>query len=280
MTRAWLSFRLLRPAGMNHDDHTARAISDVVPALVRHLRSADADGRWQFRHTGERDCDLEISFHSTPAVIEELEHRLRLQSSKHDWPVSLVPALRRPGPRDGAAESSLAAQLSAASSDFALELLADGGLAPDDHLNAAALNLRFLSGLLPAADRASFLFHGWQHWSRSLTPAQRIELGEQAAKEAEHIMRTTEQSVTQAHWLDPWQRYFRALESILDSQSSAAGTPINYLLFEHAHLTHNRLGVPAGVEAVAARALRTALTAQPGEPPSLLLQVAPASQPA
>lgn len=264
MTRDWMSFQLLHPTWLNTDEHSARAITDVVPALVRHLRSADAGGRWHFRRGGAAG-HVEVWFHTTSTVIDELEHRLRQQSRQHDWPVLVAPrAAELP---DGAGSSALSAPLSALSSDFALDLLADGALPAEDQVVAAAINLRFLTEQLPVAARAPFLFHGWQHWSAGLTPAQRVELGEQAHKEAEDLLRATEEAVDRAHWRQPWQRYFAGLAAAV----AAHGTPehTTYALFEHAQATHNRLGIGAAAESVAARALRTALSRHAGAVPSL-----------
>ena len=256
MERDWLSFRLLRPAGFDHDDHTARAVADVVPALVRHMRSADAEGRWHLGRTGgEPHGCLEVSFHSTPAVIDELEHRLHAQSAKHDWPMSLIPTA--PAGSRFRAGSDVAAHLAAASSDFALDLLASG-LTERDHLPAAVLHLRFVSDLLPAAERTAFLFHGWQLWSRPLSPDQRMDLVEQSGQLG-HLTGLLAPTQWRADWREPWARHLRVLSSIVDTHAAAVGGALTYLLFEHAHLTHNRLGIPVAVEAVAARALRTAL---------------------
>ncbi len=267
MTRTQLSFRLLTQASMKHSDHANRAMTEVVPALVSHLRSADAEGHWHFRREGGTlDAEVEVCFHATPSVIDELEHQLRLQIRQHDWPMHL------PGPRhssaapgsSGAASQapSVADRLSACSSDFALNVLANGGLAAAERLCAAAANLRFVTEIMPGAakpaERAAFLFLGWQQWSRELSPAKRLALGGQACEVAPAILSQAAETIADSRWNGLWQDYFAAVESILASGQSP-GLPVRYVLFEHAHLTHNRLGIPAATEALAARALREAL---------------------
>jgi hypothetical protein len=178
MERDWLSFRLLRPAVSEHDEHDVSAAVGVVPALVGLMRSTDPGGSWRLgRAGGEAHGCIEVSFHSTGAVLDELKRLLPMSSTEHGWSSSVIPT----PPVGGRfpAGSDLGAALAAASSEFALDLLASG-LTERDHLPAAALHLRVVSDLLPTGERSAFLFHGWQLWSRSLSPGQRVSLVEQS----------------------------------------------------------------------------------------------------
>ena len=281
MSRDWLSFRLPRLDGPFTDDHAARAMTDVVPALVRHLRAADSAGRWHFRRTDEGTSgELQISFLATPVVLGELEYRLRVHADRQGWPAVVVPPPARPGPGDPGTEPELGDHLSAISSDFAMELLGLG-FDPADQFRAAAFNLRFICGFLPEKQQLPFLFHGWQHWSRALTPAHRVELGERAAVESVHILRISAPDELRGHWREPWNRYFDAVTASVSTHAAAPNSALAYVLFEHAHLTHNRLGVAPSAEAAAARALRTALAgrhdSQPVTPPPARLTAANAA---
>lgn len=260
MTRASLSFRVSQPSATNNgDDRAARAVYNVVQPLFHYFSSADADGWWYFQHVAPPGRDLEVWFHSTPAVIAELERRLLGQVAKHDRLVTLH--LGRPDPPGGqeAQPPGLAERLATASSSFALELLGGGDLDAAAQLDVTALHLHFLTEALPAAERPAFLFFCWHHWTRRLAPQRRIELAEQAEKHAPDLLRRVPEPALPPEWEPAWQRYVGALKALLQSRPADDGTPLNYLLFRHAHLTHNRLGIPVATEAMAARALRIAL---------------------
>ncbi|WP_155375125.1 hypothetical protein [Catellatospora vulcania] len=164
---------------------------------------------------------------------------------RHDWPASATPPVAHPGPAGTTG-------LSAASHHLALDLLATG-LPAAEHLRAAATHLYLLADLLRADIRAAFLFTGWQRWSAGLTPAARVALGELAQQEAVHLLR----SVAQASGHTPWQRHGERLRTAATELRDEPQLP--YLLFDHAQSTHERLGIDAATQAVAARALRTAL---------------------
>lgn len=257
MTREWFSFRLPRPTWSDHQEYPAQAISDVVPALVRHLRTADPEGRWHFRrHPAPPGEVLDVWFHTAPAVGDELAHRLQVQAARHDWPASPVRS-RAGSPATGPDRTSgLLADLSVLSSDLALDLLGDGDLGPVAQLDAATRHLRFLSGLMPDRDRPAFLFLCWQHWSRELTADQRVELVRQADQQAAELLHP---AAGTDRWQHRWDRYFDEFNALLQGEAGDPDLPVNYVLFDHAHLTHNRLGIMAGTEALAARAVRAAL---------------------
>jgi hypothetical protein len=246
MTREWFSFRLPRPTWSDHQ-YPAQAISDVVPALVRHLRTVDPEGRWQFRrHPGPPGEELDVWFHTSPTVGDELAHQLHVQAARHDWPASPVRS------RPDAPATGLLADLSMLSSDLALDLLADGDLGRAAQLDATSRHLRFLTGLMPHCDRPAFLFLCWQQWSRELAPYERVELVRQAA---EPLYRAAGTDRCQ----HGWDRYFDEFSAALQGDSADPDLPVKYVLFDHAHLTHHRLGIAAGTEALAARVLRAAL---------------------
>jgi hypothetical protein len=257
MTREWFSSRLPRPAWSEQQEYPAQAILDVVPALVRHLRTADPEGRWHFwRHPEPPGEVLDVWFHTTPAVGDELAYRLHVQVTRHGWSADPV-WNRASAPASGAHRTTgLLADLSVLSCDFALDLLGDGDLDSAAQLDAATRHLRFLSGLMPPADRPAFLFLCWQHWSRELTADQRVERGRQADQLAMELLH---RAAGTAPWQQRWDRYFDEFCAVLQGDSGDPDQPVKYVLFDHAHLTHNRLGIAADTEALAARAVRTAL---------------------
>ena len=138
--------------------------------------------------------------------------------------------------RPGAAPGDL--PVHHASSELALALRAH------DVENLLVGHLAEVTAGLTTGDRAAFLFHCWQLCSAELEPADRVRLARRAdvlAKEA------TTQTAIPPHALAAWHRYLTALR---------ASYTTNYSLFRHSQLTHERLGVPAADQALAARVLR------------------------
>ena len=247
MSRGWTYFRI---PGTNPGMPTEQAISEVVPPLVEHLHAADPDGRWFFQRPAAEQA-FGIGFHATEPVLDELERLIEVESTKHDLP-ALAQYL------DGRS-AEIARELSSASSEFALDLLRLADL-DDAHeqLATAVRHLCCLVGLTPESDRHSFLFLSWEQAAGRLLPEQRLAVARRAEGEATPIVRdaagtadVTEERV--------WQRYLATVREITDECRTDGELPTNYLLFEHTHLTHDRLGIPAETEALAAQVTRTAL---------------------
>ncbi|HEX5401275.1 MAG TPA: lantibiotic dehydratase C-terminal domain-containing protein [Pseudonocardiaceae bacterium] len=236
---------------------TEQAISDLVPPLVDHLRAADPDGRWFFQRTpGKAERTLGICFHSTEPVLGELEHLVEVESAKHDWAVGMLRAESAPMHDLDGPCGEFARDLSAASSDFALDLLRNSDLGDsDEQLSTTVRHLGCLVGMTPETDRNSFLFSCWQQAASGLEPAQRIELSRQADEQAARIVRAATADADSRLW----DRYLHAVRGITAECRRREDLPTNYLLFDHAHLTHSRLGIPPATEALAARVTRTAL---------------------
>lgn len=153
--------------------------------------------------------------------------------------------------------SEPARKLSAVSSEFALTALTDGGLPESRWLPLAVAHMRQVSGLIPDTDRGGFLFSCWTDWTYGTTPEQRVALAEWVA-----ALSTTPEWSAEMGWSAElraaWRRYLDTLR-VTAIDPDAAGSPINYLLFEHAHLLHNRLGISRGSEALAARIVRSSV---------------------
>jgi len=126
------------------------------------------------------------------------------------------------------------------------DLLNSGRLDDVTKLDLAILQLRFIAEAMPMADRQPFLFQCWHHWSRGLTPTERIDLAEQAEKSALEV------PVRIADLLrrPSLRRYSETMKKLL------ADGPANYTLFDYAQRAHDKLGVPVSIAALAARIVR------------------------
>lgn len=252
MTPYCLRCRLSGPPQADKDDKT-QLLSDVLPGLVRYFRSADPGGRWFFQRFHNH---LELWFCSATAVRHELELRLAAECARRGWPM----AMDHCGPQSECYAGTCDAELSLASSELALDLLNAGELREDAQLAMAVRHLRYIVELIPGGDRAAFLFFYWTYWASGMSPGQRIDLAKRADRESELILRAATDIQLLANTGDSWQRYLWAIRKAALARRPADGIPANYLLFKHAHLTHNRLGIGAAEEALAARVLRTMLS--------------------
>ena len=266
MSPALLRVRLLAPPGTGRHLQPGRSIAELAPALVCRLRSMDADAGWHFRYISDPQASFELCFRSHPAAIATVEASLQRRCAargwklcERDWDTSGAPWWPATGVSH--AETKLAEALSVLSSDLAIELLAIGAFDAEEHVNVAALYLRLLIELVPPANRLAFLFQGWQHWGRSLTPSVRVDLGKQADEIAPAILENTTQLATVSGLSSLWGWHARALHARWEEYVATDEAPRPYTLFEHAHLTHNRLAIPVEAEITAAQALRSALSA-------------------
>lgn len=251
MTPNWLRCRLPEPLQSEHD-HKTQILSDVLPGLVRYFRSADPGGRWFFQRFHNH---LELWFCSAAAVRHELERRLAAEFSRHGWPMIMdcyeSPSAHYIGTRD--------AELSSASSELALDLLNAGELRGDAQLTMAVQHLCHIVELIPGGDRTAFLFFYWTYWANGMSPGQRIDLATRADRDYELILRAAAKTQLLSNTEVSWQRYLWVVRETILTRRPNDDIPANYLLFKHAHLTNNRLGIGVATEALAARALRTTL---------------------
>jgi hypothetical protein len=271
VTRNWLFARLLKPIWMDHEDNPMRGLSVMVSALVEHLRSVDAESLWAFQRLDDHfGPNLGLWLYSRSDVLCELDRRLQVEAVKHDWPIVSEDYEPQVSKYLSSQALEVAAALSSASSDFALDLLHDGELLGDVKLATAVLHLGQLVELIPDRDRAAFLFHCWQYRTTGLLPSKRIELAIQAERQNEKILRTAADIRWDRTLIDSWEHYMKAIRAIIMDHSSNTGAPASYLLFDNAHLTHKRLGIGVAVEALAARIVRGALTAGRSVPRPLI----------
>ncbi|MCJ1678331.1 hypothetical protein MTF65_13430 [Streptomyces sp. APSN-46.1] len=257
MSRDWLFVRIPNPLRNNqNEDHSSRVLSTAVADLAGHLRLADPEGNWQFRRPDRSaGSNLGLWFHSTHEVLEELERRLRAHTAAHNWPV-ITDRYDPPTAKYRTSQTiRLADRLATESSEFALRLLQDGGPRPEERLPLATLHLWHLCALMAPADRAAFLFHFWQFGTDDLGPAGRVQLAAEADGYAATLLSSPPEVDGQV-----WERYVPAVRSVIGGRQDT-GVPVNYLLYDHAQLTHDRLGIPTATAALGARALRGVLAA-------------------
>ncbi len=259
LERSWLFARLAVPAGGCPDARTAELVGTVVAGLVAAARRADPGSGWFYDRLGPTGVPvapagfaagprLRLGICATEAGLDAIRAGLRA----YDRGFSLVDeahAVRDPA-RGG--------PLAQAGSDLALALLAgDGPWLPGAELPLAVAHLRHLAGLLPAADRAAFLFLHWQDRGAALTGAHRRELAAQAAAGADKIVLAAGDLPPGGAAGAAWRRYLDRVADVAGRDHPDA--PRGFLLAHHAQLSHDRWGIAPDVDALAALALRLTL---------------------
>ncbi|WP_051735616.1 lantibiotic dehydratase C-terminal domain-containing protein [Streptomyces sp. NRRL B-3229] len=256
MNRQWLFVRLPNPMRSRPEQHAVRVVTTMVGELVDHLRTQDPDAQWEFRRPDATGGpDLGLWFHSAEPVLKELERRLLARSSAHNWPMITCTYAPETVKYHSPGTLRTAHRLATESSSFALELLLDGGGDPAQRQWLALAHLWQITALVPERERAAFLFHLWQFGTDGLDPAERARLAAEADAPA-----GVPDGVCVPGDVALWDRYLSAVRAV-----AAAGRedviPVNFLLYDHVLLTHERLGIPARTGARAARTVRSALAA-------------------
>ncbi|KUO23038.1 lantibiotic dehydratase C-terminal domain-containing protein [Streptomyces dysideae] len=256
MNRQWLFVRLPNPMRSRPENHAARVVSTLVTELVGRLRTQDPEALWQFRGPGAGgEPDLGLWFHSAEPVLKDLERRLLARTSAYNWPMITSTYLPETAKYRTPGTLRMAHRLATESSSFALELLRDGGLGPTDRQWLAVAHLSRVSTLVPERERAAFLFHFWQFGTAGLAPADRLELAAEADARAAAPVDACVPGDAEL-----WDGYLSSVRAAV-ATGRDDGMPVNFLLYDHVLLTHERLGVPARTEARAARTVRSALAA-------------------
>lgn len=254
MNRQWLCVRLPNPMRSRPENHADRVVATMVGELVGHLRTQDPDALWEFRRPDPGgEPDLGLWFHSAEPVLRDLERRLLARTSAYNWPMITGTYAPETAKYHTPGTLRLAHRLATESSSFALELLRDGALSAAERESLAVAHLWRTSTLVPERERSAFLFHFWQFGAAALSPAERARL----AADADAAL--PDDACVPG---DPtlWHRYLSAVRGAVDT-GREDGVPVNFLLYDHVLLTHERLGMPARAAARAARTLRGALAA-------------------
>ncbi|MHA4818918.1 lantibiotic dehydratase C-terminal domain-containing protein [Streptomyces aculeolatus] len=239
----------------------------VAPGEIRRLRAADPGAAWGFsrpaRASGTHPIrDLELWFRARTDVLADVNRRLHAAAAGHGQP-AVTEDYAPPTAKYRSERTLRAAQrLATVSSDFALALLAAGRPRPAERLPLAAAHLRRVSALTTGDARAALLFHLWQYATDGLAPEHRLRLTAEAEAQARDF----------GNGHAPWDTH--DLAEYADAVAHAAGrpgdgegpggdgVPVNFLLFDHAWLTHERLGISSATTALAAVAVRSALAAE------------------
>ncbi|MFF4754508.1 lantibiotic dehydratase C-terminal domain-containing protein [Streptomyces sp. NPDC002514] len=280
MTRNWLFVRLLEhPASAPGAERAL--FPSLVSELVDQVRSADTDARWYFEPLeGRPGPHLGLWLFSRPGILQDARRDLDRAAAERGRSVvwdHYEPPMSKYLDH---ATVDLAARLATASSDLTLGLLrarsACGPLESVSGISVPFLHLAQLTELLAPEEGVPFLFQCWQHWSNELPAQRRAELSVLRRPALERALRQLAGlRWAGAEYAGHWERYALTVRSLVEGCTTTA--PVSYLLFDHAHLTHRRLGVDVADEALAAHALRTALrtgVALP-EPVSALLARTP-----
>ncbi len=251
MERSWLFAHLAVPEGGCAEARTAELVGGVVADLVAAVRRVDPDAHWFFdRLDSPSGPRLRVGLRAAGAALDTVRRRYPAASFATD-----AYAVR---------DAARGGRLAYAGSDLALTLLGgDAGWLAGIELPLAVAHLRHLVDLLPAADRLGFLFLHWQDRGRSLTGAQRRDLAAQADADAEKIVLAAGELPLAGAAAVAWQRYLDRVAEVVRQEHRA---PRGFLLAQHAQLTHQRWGIDAAVDALAAMALRLALLRDPPPP--------------
>ncbi|MDJ0346729.1 hypothetical protein QMK19_37505 [Streptomyces sp. H10-C2] len=236
-------------------------VPSTLPELVRGFRRADADSRWFFHRIDQPAAPgLALWFGGGTRVLREIEERIQGECAAPGRPIEFEHFPQMVTQHPHACDIEFTDDLATASSDLALELMQGSGYTPDEQLALAILHLRHLVALVPERERRAFLFQCWQNWTEGLTPDQRTELSGQAELEESAALLAVLAPPMRNAVADRWYRYLVTLHRVTTGQWANEGAPVNYHLFDHAHLTHGRLGIPAVTEALAARLVRASLS--------------------
>nr|QRV62340.1 Lantibiotic biosynthesis dehydratase [Verrucosispora sp.] len=252
MTRDW-SLYCLRRATPGTADLAVPDVSDRLLAFADALRAADPRARWLFQRldNGSRpylgvwtDCDPAAGSGAAAYAALAVDRAAAEVPERYLPPIARYP--------DGPGRE-LAELLAMASSELIAETPVPAALP------VVVLHLRELVELLPAADRPGFLFTCWQEWSSELGPRRRVELAVESDYQAELLGTAILDPALAGERGPAWAGYLDTLRHVAGAAHTDPQTPLGYLLFDHAHLTHNRLGVTPDLEAMAARLLRAVL---------------------
>lgn len=261
MTYSWIFCRLPAPQRADGRGGSTAGVPTALPDLVRGFRRADADSRWFFHRTDHPAAPgLALWFGGGTRVLRDMEERIQLEYAPSGRPIEFEYLSHKVAHHTHACDIEFTDDLSTASSDLALEVMQGSAYTPDEQLALAILHIRHLVALVPERERRAFLFQCWQAWTEELTPQQRTELSGQAELEESAALFAVMAPPMRPPVADRWYRYLVTLHRVTTGQWATEGAPVNYHLFDHAHLTHGRLGIPAVTEALAARLVRASLS--------------------
>lgn len=237
-------------------DVTVRRIALILRPVLDRLLGDPSHCRWSFQRLPDVrvGTSVRLSFHAATPVLDALEAQSEQALDELGWQTSTDRELFRadvPADRVGMVFSTL-------SSELALALLVESALPAAAKRAFAVTHLLRLVTLVPEADRATFLFTCWRDSSARMSRAQRVVIAREADRWDSCPVREDVEFAWDHGRTGQWQRYLDAIGE-LAADARAAELPLNYLLFDHARLTHNRVGISPDNEGFAAWLLRSAL---------------------
>lgn len=258
LERSWLFTRLVQASDPSTYQGLTEILAEVVPGLVACLQQGDPASDWHFNRAdeGPQQPAVVLGFHATPEVLAEVTQRL------HSLPPTISAVFTEAG--DAPADDTRHGPLARAASDLALALFRCDEWFPETELPLTVLHLQQLTRLLPEADRLGFLSHFWQEQVRHLTQAQRRDIAVQADSQREKILLAAAELQQVPAFAAIWESYLKQVRAF--SSAPRDTPPLGYLLFRHAQLTHQRLGIPPSVDSLGAMALRLSLVGPPAHP--------------
>nr|AKQ19043.1 hypothetical protein [Streptomyces rosa] len=271
MTLRFTRTRIGAPDRVGADGISRPQPPESLYDLVRDLRATDPGSRWFFHWSEGADRPaIDLWAGVSTAFSREFTSHLEKAFGPIGVPPTNTPEISAVRPIECDDDVAMA------SSELGLAITREPALDYRSQLVVAVWHLRHVVALIEESGRRGFLFRCWQHHTAGLTPAQRTDLCARGADTAGVCDAGLPAMGPDAE--RGWDGYLRALRRAVRDWE-AAGAPVNYLLFEHAHLTLRRLRIPPSVEALAARTVRLALTPsgadrQPVAVPGAVLQTA------
>jgi hypothetical protein len=249
-------FLTARPSARCHGDESVRRVVLIVGPIVHRLLADPACCHWSFQRLSDHQTgtSVRLSFHATSSVLDELEIECEQALNERGWDT----ASDRDRARSDTPSDRAAMTFSTLSSELALALFAGGGLPGAAKRAFAVAHLLRMVTLVSVADRATFLFTCWQESSARMSREQRFVITREAKRWQDCPVKEHTELAWDRRQPDDWRRYLDSVEHlIVDAQH--AELPVNYLLFDHARMTHNRVGIGPDNEGFAAWLLRSAL---------------------
>ncbi len=237
-------------------DVTVRRVALILRPVLDRLLADTAPCHWSFQrlHDARIGTSVRLSFHAATSVLDALEAEGEEALDELGWQISTD----REFVRSVVPAEHVGMMFSTLSSELALALFVDGTLPAAAKRAFAVTHLSQLATLVPEADRATFLFTCWRDSSARMSRAQRVVIAREADRWHACPVREDVEIAWEHGKSGEWQRYVDAIGN-LAADAQDAELPLNYLLFDHARLTHNRVGISPDNEGFAAWLLRSTL---------------------
>jgi hypothetical protein len=237
MMRRWLYCRIHQLTG------ASAAVPEFVGTAIAQVRTIDADSCSFFSRAPDA---IELWLHTTPAAAGQVTELLRARAAEAGLPLTVESSRQRPVPHPHQTGRDVLDELAAVSTELALTFAPV--IAADRRLEVAVTHLRVAAEWIEPVHRQSFLFLCWQNWAATLSPRHRGMLIETTDVTAPACLADRADRA--------WRRYAERTEQVVQGQRPGWELPLAYLMFGHVKHTHDRLGIPPEVAALAALGVR------------------------